>query len=922
MIELVALFGALLLVFAVLLLRGLTAFPFPRLHAALVPAAPPAGTAELFEQAFAELAALGFVAPRWVLLRRADGGELTHPLRAVLQAPDGGLAWLAPPAAVRSPHRLYVHYSHRLDDGRLAVSQPFDLYFEATQFAELVARSGAEPGFAAQWNAHRAWLATLGAVPRPCGDADILDEAGAFAERQRQALLADGRLRRLSDELAVPKLRFAVALLLAWWRSPKAPADPRPAPAERLALLARLQETVRRRAPPRRTQWTLFAVSVALFVALGALFWGAGIALGILLVVLVHEFGHFAAMRAFGYRNVHVLALPLVGGVAMGEDVAPSATRRAWMSLMGPLPGIVIGWALLLPALLGLWPEALAAPLLTLATLFLLLNYLNVLPVPPLDGAHVLQALLPLRWVRLQTVLLASAALLGGLLAWHFDLKLLALLALLHLLGVPSAWRAQGVARRLARQPEALPAHRGARILHVLRAFERQLGPATQPQQRINQALAAVTQLELRPMGHAARLATGTVYFGLLAGPLLLLVLGGVFGALLPDGGAWSAESEAAAEAAYRERAEVERTLQAQARSLPLPQLLQGGDAGATVPAPAAEAALAAAEARLGGALPDELRALYAQADGAPALALQPIDAVVPAARLLDDVFGAEGGPLFVPRPGDDAAFAEIPLRDARGWWHLGGYDQAPLFYLPRPDPRLPGQRVLRYDFEAPAGYATLRDWLEASWVEATLAERDERALAARLQAQREAWRDAPVGELLDTFPRPGLLARWLSDGPDWPDGASDAALAAAEARLALRLPPDYAELLRRHDGFPPLQLLPAAELARWREQRARFDDASVQLLFGSGPVLTADDGGVTLAQLSEAMVAECVLVAALRLPEAAQRERLHPQLVWCPQADPAQRWIELHSRRAHADFRHWLIGRSAPLAVALRGEG
>ena len=41
-----------------------------------------------------------------------------------------------------------------------------------------------------------------------------------------------------------------------------------------------------------------------------------------------------------------LLMLPLVGGVTLGVERTSSAAQRAWMSLMGPLPGIVLGWVL------------------------------------------------------------------------------------------------------------------------------------------------------------------------------------------------------------------------------------------------------------------------------------------------------------------------------------------------------------------------------------------------------------------------------------------------------------------------------------------------------------------------------------------------------------------------------------------------
>src|SRR4029079_2499165 len=125
------------------------------------------------------------------------------------------------------------------------------------------------------------------------------------------------------------------------------------------------------------------------FAGLGALVWNPRYAVILLVVIGIHELGHYLAMRAFGYRNVHMLALPLIGGVTIGQEANPSASKRAWMSLMGPLPGIVIGWLLMFatPALASV-PE-LAAWVGDAWPLFLVINYLNLLPIPPLDGARV-----------------------------------------------------------------------------------------------------------------------------------------------------------------------------------------------------------------------------------------------------------------------------------------------------------------------------------------------------------------------------------------------------------------------------------------------------------------------------------------------------------------------------------------------------
>ena len=45
----------------------------------------------------------------------------------------------------------------------------------------------------------------------------------------------------------------------------------------------------------------------------------------------------------YGSADDELIALPLVGGVTLGLNAEPSAVKRTWMSLMGPLPGIIVG---------------------------------------------------------------------------------------------------------------------------------------------------------------------------------------------------------------------------------------------------------------------------------------------------------------------------------------------------------------------------------------------------------------------------------------------------------------------------------------------------------------------------------------------------------------------------------------------------
>jgi Zn-dependent protease len=630
MTQVLALVGAIALIVLVLTLRNLLAIPYRRESARFVTAMPPKGTESLFDEAQQQLRALGFDDGRWIITTAADGSPSYLPLRVVHAHADGTMVAVGSPTSAAHPHRLHTYFASRLQDGRTAISQAFDPYFEVTQTDEMIARTSGETSLSAQYLEHQSWLSGLGSAATAADDSTMLDLIGGMMERQRQALIKAGALRALSPDLAVPRLGFAWRIFKAVRNMPKTPADPRPVPAERLALLARNQELTQQRAPSRPVQWSLFGISVALFMALGALLWGMQFAFFILVVVLIHELGHFLAMRAFGYRNVHLMALPLVGGVAIGVDANPAATRRAWMSLMGPLPGILIGWALAVLWMLGVVAEPYSAWLGTLALMFLLINYLNVLPVPPLDGAHVVASLLPPRWARVEAVFLAVAAILGGLLAWHFDFVLITVLAALQLFQVPVLWRQHSVERDLAVELAPGKGHRSQRLLRVLRELERRLGPTSAAGERIKMALSILLRLDTRPMSGVAWLSTTAVYLSLLLVPVAGLL---VFGLGMAIQGV-TPESDAAH---YQQLWDERVQLQRDAKALSLQQLIAELEyAGDPAAAAASAEAIAAAEQRLGRALPAELRALYLARNGVPSLGLLPIEDLQPARAIIE----------------------------------------------------------------------------------------------------------------------------------------------------------------------------------------------------------------------------------------------------------------------------------------------
>ncbi len=108
----------------------------------------------------------------------------------------------------------------------------------------------------------------------------------------------------------------------------------------------------------------------------------------VIALIFVHEFGHVAAMRSLGLPVRGIYFVPFFGGVAVGA-AARTEAERGYVSLMGP------GLSLATTALLYIWGLSSGSTWLTYAALLsALINGFNLLPVSPLDGGQVFEALL------------------------------------------------------------------------------------------------------------------------------------------------------------------------------------------------------------------------------------------------------------------------------------------------------------------------------------------------------------------------------------------------------------------------------------------------------------------------------------------------------------------------------------------------
>jgi stage IV sporulation protein FB len=130
-------------------------------------------------------------------------------------------------------------------------------------------------------------------------------------------------------------------------------------------------------------------LSLALYIITFYFFfdWELQMVFMLTLALIIHEMGHFIAMKAFGYKDVNMFFVPLLGAFVSGRKHIISQKQDVIMLLAGPVPGILIGLGIAIAAYVT------KTDLFRIANIFIYLNLFNLLPIIPLDGGKVLKAL-------------------------------------------------------------------------------------------------------------------------------------------------------------------------------------------------------------------------------------------------------------------------------------------------------------------------------------------------------------------------------------------------------------------------------------------------------------------------------------------------------------------------------------------------
>lgn len=136
----------------------------------------------------------------------------------------------------------------------------------------------------------------------------------------------------------------------------------------------------------------------------------------LIMVLFIHEMGHYLFMKLFNYQNVRMLFIPLMGAFVQGNKEKYSQKESFFVISAGPFPGIWIGSAILVFA--SIYKQEW---MLELSFLFLFLNVINLIPIDPLDGGQLFKLYVTKKRDLFLMVFALVSSMLMILVGWKID---------------------------------------------------------------------------------------------------------------------------------------------------------------------------------------------------------------------------------------------------------------------------------------------------------------------------------------------------------------------------------------------------------------------------------------------------------------------------------------------------------------------
>ncbi len=129
-------------------------------------------------------------------------------------------------------------------------------------------------------------------------------------------------------------------------------------------------------------------------IAAYSLFWGWTFAVGLVVLLFVHEMGHVIQLRREGIPASSPMFIPFLGAVIASRSLGDNALAEARVGLAGPILGSVGAGVCL-----AIGEAADSNFFRAMAYVGFFLNLFNLIPIVPLDGGRAMAAMAPAMWI-------------------------------------------------------------------------------------------------------------------------------------------------------------------------------------------------------------------------------------------------------------------------------------------------------------------------------------------------------------------------------------------------------------------------------------------------------------------------------------------------------------------------------------------
>lgn len=135
-------------------------------------------------------------------------------------------------------------------------------------------------------------------------------------------------------------------------------------------------------------------VSMFLMIVVYAKMYGFAFGAGFVLLLLIHEMGHYLIAKRLQLNVSLPLFIPFVGAFINMREMPSNAEIEAKVGLGGPILGSIGAFLCMIAYYLFKWDLLLA-----LAYIGFMINLFNLVPIRPLDGGRVVTAISPWLWL-------------------------------------------------------------------------------------------------------------------------------------------------------------------------------------------------------------------------------------------------------------------------------------------------------------------------------------------------------------------------------------------------------------------------------------------------------------------------------------------------------------------------------------------